>query len=159
LGELYAAEWAKFAKGYAKRGEGLPENEQAKMRRTVAAGDYLGEHLFEAPIVVIVCFEPAMLAITDIKQDRPSVVGGGSIYTAVQNLLLACRAEGVGAVLTTLLCQVEPEVKSLLDIPDNFATAAMVPIGYPVGKGYGPTARKEIAELFFADSWGDKFNS
>ena len=68
--------------------------------------------------------------------------------------MLACRAEGLGCVLTTLLCQVEPEVKALLDIPDDWATAAMVPIGYPLGKGHGPITRRPVDELVFTDKFG-----
>ena len=55
------------------------------------------------------------MAITDEKLDRVSVVGGGSVYTAVQNLMLACRAEGLGCVLTTLLCEHEEKVREILD--------------------------------------------
>lgn len=154
LGALYGSCWRAFAGHYKERIAGLPEAERAKQERTLRAGDYLGDHFGECPGVFVVCFQPAMLAVTDAKQDRVSVVGGGSIYPAVQNLLLACRAEGVGAVLTTLLCQVEPDVTALLGIPDGWATAAAIPIGYPVGGGYGPTTRLPIQQLFFKDGWG-----
>ena len=97
-----------------------------------------------------------MMAITDIKLDRVSVVGGGSVYTAVQNLLLAARAEGLGCVLTTLLCIAEPEVKSLLDIPDPWGTAAAIPLGYPVGKGHGPIRRRSTGSLVFDNSFGNR---
>jgi hypothetical protein len=60
----------------------------------------------------------------------------------------------VGAVLTTLLCQDEDAVKQMLDIPTDWYTAAAVPMGYPVGGGYGPIDRRNVPELFFADSWG-----
>jgi nitroreductase len=94
------------------------------------------------------------MAITDAKLDRPSVVGGASVYTAVENLLLACRAEGLGCVLTTLLCEREPEVKELLGIPAPWGTAAAIPIGYPVGRGHGPLVRRPVTELTFLDAWG-----
>jgi nitroreductase len=95
------------------------------------------------------------MAITDARLDRISVVGGGSIYPAVQNALLACRAEGLGCVLTTLLCEVEPEVRTLLSIPEPWATAAAVPIGYPVLGGHGPISRRPVEKLAFADTWGE----
>lgn len=157
LGALYAAQWAPFAVIYRKRFADAPVEAQARQERTIAAGDYLAAHMQEAPVLAVVCFNPALLAITDANQQRPSVVGGGSVYPAVQNLLLACRAEGLGCVLTTLLCQVEPEVKQLLDIPANWGTAAMIPIGYPVGQGHGPISRKPLSELFFNDRWGNPY--
>ena len=86
-----------------------------------------------------------------------SVVGGGSIYPAVENLLLACRAEGLGCVLTTLLCMNEPAVRELLAIPQPWGTAAAVPIGYPLLRGHGPISRRPVEEMVFADSWGTPF--
>ncbi len=157
LGELYAAQWTPFSALYRSGFANAPEAERAKQERTIAAGDYLAAHLFEAPVLMIVCFNPAHLAVTDAKLDRVSVVGGGSIYPAVQNLLLAARAEGLGCVLTTLLCAVEPEVKQLLNIPANWGTAAMIPLGYPMGQGHGPINRKPVGELFYSDTWGKAY--
>ena len=86
-------------------------------------------------------------------------MGGGAIYTAVENLLLACRAEGLGCVLTTLLCMEEPAVRELLAIPDPWGTAAVVPVGYPVLRGHGPISRRPVEELAFADAWGAPFST
>jgi nitroreductase len=152
LGVLYTKHWQPYTDAYRKANAGTGE-EDAAMDRTLAAGDYLAANLGTVPVVVIVCFEAEGLAVTDIKLDRTPVVGGGSIYPAVQNLMLAARAEGVGCVLTTLLCMSEPEVKELLNIPDDWATAAMVPLGYSVGEGYGPISRKPVDRLFYQDSW------
>jgi nitroreductase len=93
------------------------------------------------------------MAITDADLARVSVVGGASVYPAVQNALLACRAEGLGCVLTTLLCRREDEVRKLLEIPEPWGTAAAIPIGYPVGRGHGPITRRPPEELAYADRW------
>jgi len=82
-----------------------------------------------------------------------SIVGGGSIYPAVQNLLLACRAFGLGATLTTLLCMEEPKVRTLLAIPDDWVTAAYLPLGYPEGRGFGSLSRKPVEAVTFLDRW------
>ncbi|MFQ5416886.1 MAG: nitroreductase family protein, partial [Myxococcota bacterium] len=82
-------------------------------------------------------------------------VGGASLYPAIQNLLLACRNEGLGCVLTTLLCEVESEVRALLDIPDPWYTASVIPIGYPVGSGHGPISRRPLDKMVFAECWGE----
>jgi nitroreductase len=123
----------------------------------LAAADHLAEHLHEAPVILVFCFNPGRMAITDAGLDRPSVVGGGSVYPAVQNALLACRVEGLGCTLTTLLCFAEPEVKALLEIPDGWYTCAFVPIGYPVGVGHGSLSRRPVARMAFRDSWGNVF--
>lgn len=157
LGELYKARWNDYAALHAKGSSGLSDDRRAAEERTLAAGDHLADHMKELPVLVIVCFNPKYLVVTDASLDRVSVVGGGSIYPAVENLLLAARAEGLGCVLTTLLCMEEAAVKALLGIPDDWATAAMIPLGYPVGKGHGPITRKPVSELFFANTWGVRF--
>lgn len=157
LGALYKQRWNDYAAMHRKGASGLSEDEQAKEERTLAAGDYLADHIKALPVLVIVCFNPKYMAVTDAGLDRVSVVGGGSVYPAVENLLLAARAEGLGCVLTTLLCMEEDAVKELLGIPDGWGTAAMIPLGYPVGKGHGPITRKPVADLFFADKWGEAY--
>ena len=97
------------------------------------------------------------MAITDSDLGRPSVVGGGSVYTAVQNVMLACRAEGLGCVLTTLLCLREPHVKALLGIPQGWYTCAHVPVVYPVLKGHGALRRRGLDKLVFRDVWGEGY--
>jgi nitroreductase len=79
------------------------------------------------------------------------------VAAAVQNALLACCAEGLGCVLTTLLCAHEAKIRPLLEIPEPWATAAFVPIGYPVGRGHGPLNRRPVEEMVFADRWGRAF--
>lgn len=154
LGEMYADRWANYTKGYAARLANATEEVRARATRTLKAGDYLASHFGETPVIAIFCFNPNEMAITDSKQARPSVVGGGSVYPAVENLLLAARAEGLGCVLTTLLCEREPEVRAMLKIPDPWYTAAAVPLGYPVGRGHGPLIRRPAEKLVFADTWG-----
>ena len=67
---------------------------------------------------------------------------------------LAARAEGLGCVLTTLLCICEPEVRDLLDIPEPWGTAAAIPIGYPVRRGHGPISQRAVEKLAFEDGFG-----
>jgi nitroreductase len=118
------------------------------------AADHLGENMADAPVILVFCFNPGRMAITDADLDRPTVVGGGSVYPAVQNAMLACRAEGVGCTLTTLLCYEETAVKSLLGIPEDWYTCAFLPIGYPQLGGHGPISRRPVEKLAFADTWG-----
>ena len=154
LGALYKPQWERYAAMHRKGLEGLEGEELAKQERMLAAADHLGEHLGAAPVILVVCFNPKLMAITDADLGRPSVVGGGSVYPAVQNLMLACVNEGVGCTLTTLLCYEEKAVKALLDIPDGWYTCGFIPLGYPVGKGHGPISRRPVEKLCFADRFG-----
>ena len=155
LKDIYKPQWDKYIIGFHKRSEGMSEDAIAKRNRMVAAGDYLAENLHEAPAILMFCADPSRMAITDAKLDRISMVGGGSVYPPVQNLMLACVAEGIGCTLTTLHCLREAEVKSALEIPDEWATVAMVPIGYPVNKGHGPITRRPVEEMTYRDTFGN----
>ena len=157
LGALYSERWKAYSETHRAMLANAPAEMRAKNERMIDAGDYLADHFAATPLVLVHCFNPKALAVTDAKQDRLSVVGGGSVYPAIQNLLLACRNEGLGCVLTTLLCEVESEVRVLLGIPDPWYTAAMIPVGYPVGGGHGPISRRPLEEMVFAESWGEPF--
>lgn len=153
LQEIYRPEWQRYVAGFMKRLEGQPDEVVEPWQRVAAAGDHLADHLNEAPAILVFCANPAAMAITDAGLDRVSIVGGGSVYPAVQNAMLACVAEGLGCTLTTLHCLREDEVKALLDIPDSWGTAALVPIGYPVGRGHGPITRKGPGDMAASDTF------
>ncbi len=155
LGQRHAARWIPYAARGREAAAPLPEAARNRTLKALAAGDYLAEHVHELPALLIVCFDPRGLLITDAQLGRPSVVGGASIYPAVQNVLLACRAEGLGCVLTTLLCASEPELRPLLGLPEPWAIAAFIPIGYPVGTGHGPLQRRPVEEMVYADRFGE----
>lgn len=153
---LYVGPWAAYEAEARGRLDALDAEARAREERTLAAARHLAEHLHEAPVILVFCFHPGMMAITDAGQDRPSVVGGASLYPAVQNALLACRAEGLGCTLTTLLCSREPEVRELLGIPPAWGTCAHLPIGYPASRGHGPIARRPVERMAYLDAWGER---
>ena len=154
LEDLYRPHWEGYIPGYEAHMANMPAREAEQSRRALASGTYLATHMHEVPVICVFCFNPSHITVTDAALDRVSVVGGGSIYPAVQNLLLAARNEGLGCVLTTLLCMEEPAVKALLDIPAQWHTAAHVPLGYPVLGGHGPIARRGLDKMIFTDRFG-----
>lgn len=155
LKDLYLPLWKRFAEAYAAGMQALAPESRARNERMLRSADHLAEHFDEPPAIIVVCVHMPELAITDAGLDRPPVVGGASIYPAVQNLMLACRGVGLGAALTTLLCMKEPEVRALLAIPSGWATCAHLPIGFPRGKGHGPLARKPVERVAFLDRWDE----
>lgn len=154
LAELYRTLWSDYAARRRALIEPLAGPLREPAERALRSGDHLAEHMAEVPVVAVLCFHPERLHVTDAELGRPSVVGGASLYPAVQNLLLACRAEGLGGVLTTLLCVYEKQVRELLEIPEPWATAAFVPIGWPAGGGHGPLSRRPVEQVAFADRFG-----
>src|SRR5437773_3210723 len=79
-----------------------------------------------------------------------------SIFPAVQNLLLAARALGLGTTLTTLHRGFESDLKALLEVPAAVEVVAIVPLGHPADR-FGPTRRKPVARVAFRDRWGKPF--
>jgi nitroreductase len=154
LGSLYAAQWALYVDMNMKRVEGQPQEIIDQVSKGLAVGTQLAESLADVPVVTLFVFDSREVFVTDGNLGRVSVVGGASLYPAVQNLLLAARAEGLGGVLTTLISSVEPQVRELLDIPAQWGVYAMVPLGYPKGN-HGPLRRAPLSNMVKYDRWTD----
>lgn len=92
---------------------------------------FFSAELTNVPILLLVTADLSKIAFTDSVLERPSLVGGASIYPFAYSILLAARNEGVGGVMTTLLSRVEPAVAEVCGIPQNQALAAMIALGYP----------------------------
>lgn len=116
--------------------------------------DEFAENFDKIPVLAVVTAELAGLHPTDLETGRLSIVGGGSVYPAVQNFLLGLRNVGLGGALTTLLCHYEAEVKDLLGIPDDFITAATIAIGWPA-KGFPKKLnRRPVREYYSLETFG-----
>jgi nitroreductase len=88
--------------------------------------------LRDAPVVLVFTLDLGVVAATDQDLNRIAVVPGASVYPLVWNVLLAARNEGYGGVPTTMVIAEEPRAKELLNVPDQQAFAAFVPLGKPV---------------------------
>ena len=62
------------------------------------------------------------------------------------NVLLAARQVGLGGTITTLAAAQEAKVQALLNAPEHFAVAAVVPLGQPV-KQLTKLKRRSIEEI------------
>lgn len=121
--------------------------------KSVKAADEFAQHYDAVPALVVVCAEISGLLATDRDLGRLSIVGGGSVYPIVQNFLLACRNEGLGTTLTTLLCAAEASVKDLLQIPDDVATAATIAVGWPARPFPSKLTRRAVDDIVHVDSY------
>jgi len=149
LKEWYLPIW----ESYAARIKQATPSDPARARLLENA-DHFAHHLDDVPVLLVVCAVLGDLLPTDQGLDRLSIVGGASVYPAVQNVLLKAREQGLGTALTTLLCMVEPRVKTLLRIPDGIATAAMITLGYPAKPFPKRLRRRPLADVAFADEYG-----
>jgi nitroreductase len=97
-----------------------------------------------------------VMACIGTEGGKATITTGASIYPAAQNLMLAARALGIGSCLTTIHKYRDAQVKELLGIPADVETAALIPLGYPLGK-FGRPPRRPVSEVVHADRWGQAF--
>ena len=116
-----------------------------RYNRQHSAVEYLTEHFHEAPVWIVACL--------DEGTNTPTRGSGASIYPAVQNILLAARALGLGATLTTRHLLYEKESEAALGLPPGVHSYAIIPIGYPMGN-FGPVGRGPLKEIVYQDTWG-----
>jgi nitroreductase len=152
LKELYLPWWKAYFEAAEAGTQSLGEYSSA--RKALLASNDFAEKLDRHPLIIVVCARLDALHITDLDLDRPPVVGGASIYPFVQNLCLAFRTLGVATTITTLLCGSEPEVKELLEIPDEYLTACHLVAGYPANGFPKKLTRREVEEFTYVDTFG-----
>lgn len=166
--DLYALGWREYV---AHREQGLvpfapdehghwegPAVDLEKAREVERRNEFV-DNLHKVPVLLAVFVDVRGLALLDVALDRVSIVGGGSVYPFVHNVLLAARNEGLGGVMTTVLCRREPEVKRMLEVPEPFALVALVALGHPVQRPTDLT-RMPVEELVFLDRFeGESFTA
>lgn len=110
-----------------------------------------------ASAVLVVCVDLGVVAALDQDLDRVGLVSGASVYPLVWNVLLAARNEGFGGTITTMAVAEEPAVRKLLRIPDQYAVAAVVPLGKPV-REITKLRRHEVEEFVTRETFdGEPF--
>ncbi|MFZ0171168.1 MAG: nitroreductase family protein, partial [Acidimicrobiales bacterium] len=114
------------------------------------APDAFGDELASVPVMLVLLAHLGSLAVTDNGLGRQSIVGGASVYPFGHNVLLAARDEGLGGVMTTVLCRQEDAVRELLGVPAAFAVAALVVLGHPV-RQISKLRRRPVEEFTFID--------
>jgi nitroreductase len=133
-----------YKRSFERRGD-------EKMLRLQKAVQWQADHFDEIPVVVVACLK-------GVIPPWPSVATSssyGSIYPAVQNLLLAARAAGLGAALITVPLWSKLLARRALGLPWNVTPCAVIPLGWPIGK-YGPTTRRPVGELVSLDKYGNR---
>jgi nitroreductase len=109
-----------------------------------------------APVVIVVC------AKLGTSGTAPGV-GSGDYFTekgdwymfdtalAVQNMLLAAHALGLGTVVIGTFDAAKAE--KALNVPEGYRVVTFFPVGMPDHEGKAPP-RKELSEITFKDRWG-----
>ena len=142
LGEYYLDAWSKVYTGASDAMLADPRS-----ARNFRSAEHLAHHLAEAPVIIIATLRKGGLGVGPLA--------GSSIYPAVQNLMLAARALGLGTALTTLHKLHEDEVKTLLGIPEPVETMALIPLGWPRGR-FGAPMRLPVEKVVYWEKWDER---
>ena len=128
--------------------------------RAVAESDHFAEHLHEVPAIFVACarIEDMHPAALD-ESGQPNFIAGASVYTVVQNLVLALRDAGVGTTITTLICKEPERERELLSLPDGIVTACHVAAGYPERGFPKQLKRLPVGETTFAERYGEPYRA
>jgi nitroreductase len=160
LRELYQEPWEAYmvkTGGRAALDEGESSGLPAGRLRMLRGADEYAHTFDRVPVHLVICVELDALAITDAELDRPSIVGGASVYPFVQNILLGLRHEDLGAAFTTLLVPAEPALRELLAIPDGVALAGHIALGRRADPWPGQLTRKPVEEFAFGERYGESW--
>jgi nitroreductase len=147
VAQWYRRGWHEIVGPRYRQAPPSPGSSSDRFDRMLVAAEHLADHLHEAPVWIVPCLEGGTHTRTS----------GSSIYPAVQNMLLAARALGLGATLTTLYLLFEKQAEAALGLPEGTHSYAILPIGYPLGK-FGPVGRTAIEDVVYADRWGEKWS-
>jgi nitroreductase len=146
-GAWYRKAWHEVVAPRYRSGKPAPGTTPERFGRMLAAAEHLADHIHEAPVWIVPCLA------------GPRQPGSGSsIYPAVQNILLATRAVGLGTTLTTLYLIHEKEAEAAMGIPETHSSYAILPVGYPLGR-FGPVRRAPLSDVVYDNHWGDPWTA
>jgi nitroreductase len=155
IGALYLRAWERYAPAVAQLLPPMDEATARRHERNVEASDELARTLGRVPVLVLVLMPRISMVVTDVEGDMDVGPTYASVYPAVQNLILAARAQGLGTVLTTVWRIHEDELRALCDIPERFEVVALLPLGHPKGR-WGVAPRRPAASLTSWDRYGER---
>ena len=155
IGRLYRTAWDAGQRLSATTDADRDVKDAPHYARMMRGADALAHTLASVPVLIVCCLDHARLGpIADGAGGlRAPGAAYASILPAVQNLLLAARALGLGTTLTTLHRAFERELRALLALPPTVEPVVIVPLGFPADR-FGPTRRRPVREVAFLDAWG-----
>ena len=143
-GEVYAG--YKQSPGYAGRQEMPDDATRAQQARVAGSADYLGDHMGEAPALVI--------AANRGPNRAAAVAGMGNVLPGMWSFMLAARARGLGTAWTAMHLAREHDVADILGIPyETVAQAVLTPLAYTKGTEFKPALRPNPDEVIHWNAW------
>ncbi len=140
--KMYEAVWGPYKESAIIRGR---KTLSPRAQKALSVGDEFAASLAIVPAHIVIFLDrPKMRVVRGTPEDLFNFGATyGSIFPAIELMMLAARALGIGTAMTTMLSSREPETKALLGVPEDFQLIALVPIGYPAD-GFKRPYRKPV---------------
>jgi len=123
------------------------------VRKRLEKAKHFAENIHEVPVMIFVFMDPRKRVVKEGFLNETNLVAMyGTIFPAIQNMMLAARGLGLGSVLTTMLNLFEGDVKEILGVPEHIKLVAMVAVGYPAVK-FGPPRRNPLDWFVHWEHW------
>jgi nitroreductase len=122
--------------------------------KAIALGDEFSATLAIVPVHLLVFLDRPKMRVERGSADDLFNFGAtyGSMFPAIELLMLSARALGIGSAMTTMLTSVEAETKALFGVPDLYQLIALIPLGYPDG-GFKRPYRKPVLPRIHDGHW------
>ena len=145
IGDIYRDVYAGYKQSSAYAGAQASADPSVQAR-VASSADYLGEHLGEAPALVLGC--------NVIPSRRAAGPMMGNVHPAMWSFMLAARARGLGTCWTAMHLVRERDVADVLGIPyDTVAQAVLTPVAYTLGTDFAPAARPDPDTVIHWNGW------
>lgn len=156
IAEVYRRSYERYEPALLASLPPFPDDaSRQRFLRMLRSSRHLAENLARAPALVLVLAARVDLTLHDAG--GPLDIGSvhASVYPAVQNLVVAARALGIGTALTTVYRIHHDELRRICEIPDRFEVAALVPMGRPRGR-FGVAPRRPAEAVTYWDRFGSR---
>jgi len=153
VGEVYEACYDRYERKLLETLGAMAEDPATA--KQLRASRRLADTIDQAPVLVAVLAQQVSLTLEDDQGPIDIGTVHASVYPAVQNLLVAARALGIGGALTTVYKSREDDLRRILGVPDGFEVAALVPLGRPRGR-FGVAPRRPAAAVTHWNRYGNK---
>ncbi len=148
---IYQEQWEPYKESAIIRGR---KELSARAKKAIASGDEFAAQLAVVPVHILTFLDRPKMRVERGSADDLFNFGAtyGSMFPAIELLMLAARALGLGTAMTTMLSGREPETKTLLGVPDHYQLITLIPMGYPA-EGFKRPYRKPVWPRIHAGRW------
>jgi nitroreductase len=152
LGDIYRRGFALYLQRALSTytGSKLTREQMVTLARVRDSSQYLADHMYEAPVLVVPCIPGRVDGLSPVDQAGT----WGSILPATWSFMLAARARGLGTCWTTVHLSYEQEAAEALGIPfEKVSQAGLIPVAYTLGTEFKPAGRVSLDSIVHWDRW------